>query len=228
MGRAMTYATGCDISHWQDKPSTPERVDFNVMRGAGVSFVFLKASQSTWTDSTFGYHWKTSKEAGLLRGAYHFLVFTGSAKAQARHFFSLLEDDPGELPMVCDYEWWTPLPANSDDWLWSFLCTLESLSGKVPMIYSGAYFLEAHGVNEHGWTKYPLWVASYSNQAYMEKNVTKRTPWDTWDFWQYTDKGDGLAHGVESYGIDMNYYNGTEEELRAKYGGLGTAPSTLR
>ncbi len=48
-------------------------------------------------------------------------------------------------------------------------------------------------------------------------------PWASWTFWQWTDKGDGLAFGMESKGLDMNWFNGTEQELR-KWAGVEPGP----
>ena len=221
------YALGCDISHWQDKPDTPEKVDFDRMKLAGADFVFMKASQKNWTDRDFTHNWAAAKAAGLLRGAYHFLTFDISARKQAEHFWSLLEGDPGELPPVCDYERYGNVPKKASDYLWAFVTTLERLSGRVPIIYSGAFFWSETSTQAAAWTKYPLWIASYTGQSYMQRNVDKRMPWDTWTFWQYTDRGDGEKYGVESKQIDLNYYNGTTEELADKYGGVDEAPPVL-
>ena len=211
----MTYAIGCDISKWQDKPDTPEDVNFDTMRLAGIDFVFLKASQSTWTDRVFVEYWPAAKAAGLLRGAYHFLDYKIDPRLQAEYFWSLIKDDPGELPMVADYEWWGTPPREAGNFLWGFVDTLQRLSGKTPMIYTGAFFWNTYSSTT--WAKFPLWIASYSDQTYMEKNIATRMPWDNWTFWQYTDKGPGKKYGVESEQIDMNYYNGTTEELLARY-----------
>jgi hypothetical protein len=44
-------------------------------------------------------------------------------------------------------------------------------------------------------------------------------PWKsmgkTWTFWQWTSNGDGLAYGAESKSIDLNWFNGTLDELYA-------------
>lgn len=211
----MKNAYGCDISKWQDKPDTQQKVNFKKMKAAGASFVFCKASQGLTTDSKFLEYWQNSK--GILpRGAYHFLRFTMDGKKQAEYMWSLLEKDPGELPPVCDFEKYpneTP-PESAMNYLWAFVETIERLSGKIPIIYTGAYFWEQYCTQNILWQRYPLWIAGYyMSLDSIEAMMEKRTPWNAWHFWQFTDKGDGLAHGVESLQIDMNYFNGTEEQL---------------
>jgi GH25 family lysozyme M1 (1,4-beta-N-acetylmuramidase) len=53
-----------------------------------------------------------------------------------------------------------------------------------------------------------LWIANYG--------VTNPTikGWKAWRFWQYTNKAHGRDYGVESADLDLDYFNGTEDELR--------------
>ena len=94
-------ALGVDISHWQGKP------DFVKMKKAGVSFIYIKASQNMWYDQSFKTNWEGAREAGLLRGAYHFYDMrdgSDTPKHQAEYFANLLADDPGELRPALDFE----------------------------------------------------------------------------------------------------------------------------
>jgi len=98
--------------------------------------------------------------------------------------------------------------------LWNYVIEMERLSGKKPIIYTGAFFWESYGTQADVWKNYPLWIASYSTQEYMEYNLARLTPWDKWTFWQYSSKGDGIAFGAESLNLDMNYFPGTLDELK--------------
>ena len=223
----MDYAIGCDISRWQDKLDTPEQVDFTKMMSAGASFVFLKASQTTWKDRTFDYHWQASQEAGLLRGAYHFMTWSDPI-AQADYFSNLLRDDPGELPPIADFEWWKTTPPNAAGLLAQFIAQVERNLGIVPGIYTAPGYWNPHGSKNAFFARSPLWIAWWIRgwRSWVPGNWTPKPPkpWSTWEFWQFTNKGDGAAHGVESDQIDMNRYNGTLDELIAKYGGGAVAP----
>ena len=209
----MTYTLGLDVSRWQDDNSTAQQMDFTKSVAMGAKFVFIKSSQRLWTDEDILYNWKTAKAAGLLRGAYHFLDWEVSPKEQAQYAWSVIQNDPGELPPVIDFEYWNPPPANAYDMLWNYVIEMERLSGKKPIIYTGAFFWESYGTQADVWKNYPLWIASYSTQEYMEYNLARLTPWDKWTFWQYSSKGDGIAFGAESLNLDMNYFNGSLNDL---------------
>jgi lysozyme len=220
----MTKTLGIDVSRWQDNNSTAQQMDFTKSVSMGAKFVFIKSSQRLWTDEDILYNWKTSKAAGLLRGAYHFLDWDVSPREQAKYAWSIIEHDPGELPPVVDFEYWNPPPPNAYDILWNYVVEMERLSGKKPIIYTGAFFWDKYGTDAEVWKNYPLWIASYTTQDYMESNIKKLTPWDKWTFWQYTDKGDGLAFGAESLGLDMNWFPGSFDEL-LQFAGIATLPT---
>ena len=209
----MAYTLGIDVSKWQDDNSTAQQMDFTKSVAMGAKFVFIKSSQRLWTDEDILYNWKTAKAAGLLRGAYHFLDWGVSPKDQAQYAWSVIQNDPGELPPVIDFEYWNPPPANAYDMLWNYVVEMERLSGKKPIIYTGAFFWESYGTQADVWKNYPLWIASYSTQEYMEYNLDRLTPWNKWHFWQYSSKGDGIAFGAESLNLDMNYFNGSLNDL---------------
>lgn len=224
----MTLTLGIDVSRWQDNNSTPQKMDFTKAVTSGAKFVFIKSSQRLWLDEDLLYNWEAAKTAGMLRGAYHFLDWTVDPVKQAQYAWSLIQPDPGEMPPVIDFEYWDTVPTNAEDLLQAYLVEMERLSGRIPMIYTGAFFWNAQANQELKWTKYPLWIASYSNQEYMEDNIKRLTPWDVWTFWQYTDKGDGLKFGAESAQLDMNWFNGSYEDL-LKFAGISKpepAPST--
>lgn len=110
----------------------------------------------------------------------------------------------GKLPPVLDFEWsGESILSNAFNILWDYLEELERLTVKVPIIYSGSPLWNQYGSKATSWSKYPLWIASYTSQSYMESKLPK--PWTNWSFWQWTSKGDGLKYGVESLDLDLNY-----------------------
>jgi len=212
---------GTDVSIWQNDQSTPQKVDFVKMKAAGASFVFIKASQTLNLDGDMLYNWKAAKDAGMIRGAYHFLTWDTKAESQADYFCSLLHDDPGELPPTCDFEWWSTVPSNASKILWAFLQRVEQNMNKVPMIYTAMGFWQPSGSSDAAWLKYPLWIANY---GVTSPAVPK--PWgpNGWTFWQYSANGDGPTYGVESSSIDLDYFNGAAADL-AKLAGIQVAPA---
>ncbi|MDP2966317.1 MAG: glycoside hydrolase family 25 protein [Pelolinea sp.] len=217
---------GIDVSHWQDDKSTPQKMDFTKAVKMGAKFVFIKVSERGGIDRDFEYNWKAAKDAGLLRGGYHLLRWDLSGLLQARIFCDILGNDLGELPPVADFE--APnqgslYPSNS--LLEQFLVEVETITDKKPMLYTSPGYWGIHGRNKYTkmfdakWAYYNLWVAHY--MRVYTPGVSKPDelePWKSnkkpWTFWQYTNVGDGIAYGAESKGIDLNWFNGSWEELK--------------
>jgi lysozyme len=209
---------GTDISKWQDDFTTPQEINFNVMKSAGAQFVFIKASQAKFTDKLFLNSWSDAK--GIIpRGAYHYLDYSIPAIQQAIYFCSVIKDDPGELPPVVDFECRTNVPAGTTGELWNFVIYVEEHTGRVPIIYTGPYYWYEFGSKNIGWKKYPLWIANYQ----VVKPLIP-APWTDFLFWQYTNKGNGLQYGVESKQIDLNWFNGTNNDLMTFCGSTPPAP----
>ena len=205
----MPRLLGGDISVWQDDNSTPQPVDLAKARQNGWAFVFIKTSQALWRDPDHAANWCAARQVGLLRGAYHFLVWERSPEQQADAFWSFLSADPGEIPPVVDFEWWRETP----DWalrhLAAFLARLEFLCGRAPGIYTAPGFWQPHGSRSAVWRRYWLWLAHYDVAAPLVP-----APWQAWHFWQYTSHGDGPRYGTESRNVDLDYFNGSLEDLR--------------
>jgi lysozyme len=209
----MTRAHGADFSVWQDDKTTPQKVDFTKARAAGLDFAFIKASQAAWADPDMIYNWQAAKDAGLLRGAYHFLVWNVDPVRQADFFCGLLHQCPPEIGYVCDFEWWQTIPSNALDICRRFVERVEANTGKPPFIYTAPGFWNQYGSKDEKWARYPLWVAHWG-----ATNPIVPAPWKAWTFWQYTAKGSGKQYGAESADLDLNWYNGTVAELHAAYG----------
>jgi lysozyme len=212
----MIRALGIDVYQGDGK------VDFSQMAKAGASFTFIKASQQV-ADSHFKINWQAAKDAGLLRGAYHFLDWRMDILAQIKIFVSLLQSDPGELPPMLDYEM-VPASGTSAAQATSKLLTaaayIQTVLGCIPGIYTGFYFWADWGTLNSVWAKYPLWLPWYASEAI----VKTPKPWSQWSFWQYTDRADGLAFGAEAHGVDASYYNGTVDDLKKAF--APTSPIT--
>ncbi len=205
---------GIDISKWNGNWNADKA------KQAGTAFVFIKASQATFTDSQFTANWKKAKDAGILRGAFHYLDYSKPAVEQANYFADLLKDDPGELPPTIDYE-----QARSDNnpsialgFLREFLDQMKARTElyqdarvKCPMIYTGPSFWAQYGdqTKREYWLQFPLWLAHWTSAS----APLLPAPWVLWVFWQFTAKGPGEVFGSESLSVDMNRFNGTLNEL---------------
>lgn len=197
---------GIDISHYDGD------WDARKAKEAGAIFVFVKSSQSNFTDSQFVASWGKAKRAGLLRGAYHYMDYTKPAHTQADYFADLLDADPGELPPVVDFE--ENVKQNQAvvplKYLRAFVEQLHS-RGYAPIIYTSPAFWGTYGSSDAYWRRYPLWIAHYTSA----RSPSVPAPWKTWTFWQYSAKGNGTLYGSDSYDMDMNWFNGNLEDLYA-------------
>jgi GH25 family lysozyme M1 (1,4-beta-N-acetylmuramidase) len=210
----MTIIT--DISYYQNDPTTPQSVDFDVM-ALNADGVILRAGQNLWIDRDFKKYWEASR-GKLPRGSYFFYDSRVSPKQQAQLWANTLGGDFGEMPHFADFE--DRYGGNFGRWQ-DWYDFLEEAGRLIPRlgIYTGYYYWIERTLSA-GITlsqlayfgKYPLWIAAYNTVA-----PRIPAPWKEWTFWQFTDNGDGAKYGVESKNIDLNHFNGTEEEFRERY-----------
>ncbi len=217
----MAYIIGPDVSFYQDDPETPQGIDFVKMRQS-AEFVIIRAGQNLWVDPDFKFNWKQSKLAGFPRGSYWFYDSRADPKRQAELWVQQFEGDFGELPLFADFEdRYNGTYKGWRNW-YNFLERLKQLvPGKEIAIYTAFYYWRDNAPNPATqpnelayFRQYPLWIANYG----ATKPLIPK-PWgeDEWLFWQYTETGDGKLYGVESKGIDLNYFNGDLEAFRKRF-----------
>lgn len=222
-----------DISYYQDNPDTPIKVDFETMRNSGVDGVIFRIGQNTWEDLKFKEYWENSSGKGFLRGGYWYYDNRISPEIQAEKCVSIIKkyDANFELPLFADFEdrrVGSSFPYMGWNNWYRFLTKLEILLPDFELgLYTGYYyFLENCPKTQPQrdyFGKYPLWIAQYpyeshvAEELYTQPKIPANT-WGNWQVWQVSDRGNGHFHGVESSRVDINYFNGTLEELYAKYG----------
>lgn len=214
---------GIDISAWQDNNATAQRINWDKAAAQGIKFAFIRCCNGFIPDEDFEYNWAEAKRVGLLRGAYIFHDYRTSPSGQAKFFADRLKNDPGELPPVLDIEkYWKPTPTRAG-WLSAISYMVETLKveGHARAIFysNPDIILNYLSPIPSELTALPLWIANYVTTSPRASAVA---PWGKWTFWQYSSVGDGLAYGMESKGLDMDWFNGTEDELRA-FAAAGTA-----
>jgi GH25 family lysozyme M1 (1,4-beta-N-acetylmuramidase) len=217
---AFAYADGIDISHWQGT------VNWGKVKSDDVTFAFMKATEGTaYADPTLRTNWAGAEKVGIYRAAYHFArpsTASGSADAQARFFVSQAGtfQDKGDLPPVLDLEATGGLgPAALRSWVSTWLTTVERLTKRTPVLYFSPYFWIDHLGNSTAFTRYPLWIAHYTQGAPLVPGG-----WKTWTFWQRTSSGHVAGIGGL---VDMNRFNGSSAQLSVlanTTGGSGNPP----
>ena len=207
----MNYTPGIDVSHWQGA------IDWPAVRKAGKRFAFIKATESTsFVDPDFKTNWRGAKDAGLLRGAYHFFRPLANPRAQARHFLENLDMEAGDLPPVLDLEdSGTVRNATLIQRVEIWIDEVQDQTGVFPIIYSGVSFLNTHFTTASGkpplWTKdFILWIANYLGANATEPFMP--SGWREWLFWQHS--ASGRVDGIQG-NVDLDWFNGPLEALFA-------------
>jgi lysozyme len=212
---------GIDVSHHQGQ------VNWYLVAEGGISFAFAKATEGvTFVDPRFSANWIGIKDAGMIRGAYHFFRPAKPVDAQVDNFARTVgEIKDGDLPPVLDLEE-APTP-NGDEWddipgdqrvplVLSWLEGVEAKLGRKPIIYTRRSFVAAELPNAAPLGQYLLWVAHYT----AKPAPALPSPWSKWTFWQYSAAG--TVDGIEGP-ADLDRFNGSLSDLEQL---AGVAAST--
>lgn len=196
---------GIDVSKYQGD------VDWFRVRGSGVSFAFIKATEGgDHTDERFLRNWEGARVSGISRGAYHYFYFCRPALEQAAWFISHVPRDPWALPPVLDLEWthksrtcqYRPDPSTVQTEALAFLQAVGIYYRKRPIIYTTVdFYIENRLWEIRG---YPFWLRSVAGHP----SVTY--PGQDWVFWQYS--GTGIVSGIDGP-TDLNVFAGTPAQL---------------
>ena len=190
--RKKGQAVGIDASHF-DGPLQVVK-----LKDAGVSFVFLKASEGEGSsDPQFMENCKSAHDAGLACGGYH-VLHGGDPESQAKIFIDLLKTAPVDLPPAVTFE---PATVGSSPTLRDlkvFASAVERGYGCTPLVYGGTLLRSVADSADNDLARFPLWLAQYSTAPRVI------APWRNWTFWQFTDRLS--VNGLP--GLDFNTFNG--------------------
>ena len=188
---------GIDVSKYQSLIAWKE-VKAMKIKTIKLGFTFIKATEGiSNTDPQFKRNWKKSKDAGILRGAYHFFIASKDGKLQAENFIDKVKLETGDLPPVLDIEHLNGVsPPQLKKEVKTWLAITENYYGVKPIIYTNVDFYKQNLGSE--FDKYPLWVAHYYQLKQPRINRG-------WIFWQHSDKG--RVNGIVSK-VDFNVFNG--------------------
>lgn len=190
---------GIDVSHYQ------RTIDWKtVAKQKKVHFAFIKATEGVnYKDSIFQKNWAGAKEAGLIRGAYHFFKPNASVEWQIKNFIQQVRLEKGDFPPVLDVEDFdnVSMPVLIERVrLW--LIFIEEHYKIRPIIYASMNVYQKY--LQAAFPEHIVWVARYNRDE---------PPQDIdWLFWQYSDQTtlDGISGKV-----DKNVFVGTLSELKA-------------
>jgi lysozyme len=200
---------GVDVSVWQGD------IDWKKVRASGRAFAVIRVSDGAYHfDSKFDQNWSGAKAAGLARGVYQFFRASQDGTAQADMLLEHVGSDVGEIDPVADVEVSDGVSAATmNTHLAQWMTRIEQATGRTPIIYtspglwgslSGSSQFAAEG----------LWVANWGVSC-----PSVPSPWSTWKFWQYSNKG--TVPGI-SGAVDLDRFNGTLAQLTG--GGASPPP----
>lgn len=187
---AGTRWSGPDVSDHQ--PS----VSWQRVAAAGHRLAVAKATEGlTWRSKVFPARWQAMKDAGLVRGAYHFArpQVGRSGREEAEFFLSVVDDaggfQPGDLRPVLDLEAYGPTRLDARQtlrWARQFAREVKAHVGRLPIVYTGAFWRDAMGDPDDGLGCH-LWLAAYVNDP--APFIPKAWRETGWSIWQHTSGG---------------------------------------
>lgn len=201
-----------DLSHYDNvgpTPGTSSTDGFKKAYAFGIRGVINKVTEGPGiVDKSFGWRRVAAEDAGMLYAAYHF-IRPGNVAAQVESFLHEAEPDD-ELGLALDHED-DRVSLNAAQ---EFMELVHEKVGRYPSLYSGFLIKQQLGTKKSKfWSGIRLWLCHYSSRPTWPK-ATWDAPW----LWQYTGDGSGPSpHNVPgiqiSGGLDINSFDGTEEEL---------------
>lgn len=218
------YTLGTDVSRYNDN-GLPPKIDFKKMASKGVEFVVVRLTSGINLDRDADYNMKAAQDAGLITMGYHWWNYTVLRAAQMDAFTTAYTRLKAVYPAL-DLENTFNGPAmpqgvKSANTVSKMMEDILAATGKKCLIYSNGDILKNYLVPKPAWWyTYPLWLASPGLIPPI-----RTYGWPKWTMWQYTWKlwGPDYGTGMEAKDLDGDYFNGSEQELKA-FCGLPTVP----
>lgn len=197
---------GIDISRHNGlidwKKINDDRLENNL-----IKFIIIKATEGTdLVDANFETNWASAKNAGFVRGAYHFYTPYTDPKLQALNFIINAKHEKGDFVPVLDFEKngrtkaeRKALSNNVKIWLE----TVEKYLGVKPIIYTNKPIFREYIKGKLD--EYPIWISDYSSENLNNfdcKNLI---------LWQHS--ATGKVPGIKA-DVDFNVFMGTPHKFQ--------------
>ncbi|MFJ5859688.1 GH25 family lysozyme, partial [Pseudarthrobacter oxydans] len=226
---------GLDVSGHQPT------VDWQQQWNMGSRFAYVKATEGNYyKNPSYSSQYQGSRNVGMIRGAYHFAIPNWSSGAdQARYFVQNgggWSSDGYTMPPVLDFEFnpyegrtingfyfgntcYNMSPSQLTSWVRDFGNTMQTMTGRLPVIYTNTSWWNQCLGNPSGFGDYPLWVAAYPNSPTNNAGPVPTASWSTYSMWQYSSTG--------PFAGDSNVWNGDYAGLKA-FASAGIPPAAYK
>jgi lysozyme len=183
---------GIDVAEHQ------KQIDWKAVVASGRTFAWARATEGLGDpDENFARNWKRMKQAGIVRGAYHFARPCKGREPgdEVREFLSVVERaggfEDGDLVPMLDLEAFGPTGALSPkatlNWARTFVHLVHKEVGRLPVIYTGSFWREASMGNPADDLNCKLWLAAYVDKP--DEFIPAAWSDHGWLLWQHSDKG---------------------------------------
>lgn len=206
MNKEKYPVMGVDVARYQGE------IDWHKLEEQGVSFAFIKATEGSGHIDEFAErNLEKVSETDIKVSAYHFFSFDSPGETQAENYISVVGNGEIDMPPVVDIEYYgdkhsdKPSAEETESILQPLLERLEEYYGTKPIIYTTIPVYAKY--IKDSFSDYPLWIRN----VYCEPDLIG------WKFWQYSDKGELYGFDGEEKYIDLNVYNGSEEDFLAEF-----------
>jgi lysozyme len=204
---------GIDVSHHQGRIDWPR-----VAAAKTVQFAYIKATEGgDYRDASFARNWLESRQAGIVRGAYHFFTLCRPGRDQAKNYLATVPREADALPIAVDLEFLgncgaRPSPQAFVAELLAFLDEIRKVDPRTPVFYVTYEFYDRYlKDNIRQVPAHHLWLRNIFYEP-AQKSCER------WRLWQFAHRGrlEGIAGPV-----DLDVFCGD----RAAFAGL-LAPAT--
>ena len=192
----------------------------------GIAGAYIKNTEATnYVNPYFTTDKRNATAAGVPWGVYHFAQPGKADPVASAKFFVANGGGSGQLPPALDLEVTKLSPLATAQWALTWLQTVQSLTGRRPIIYVGYYF----PASQYGFlAPYDLWLPAYSNGYKPVTNVCSLAlpkvpnPWVAsgagWQLWQFTSVAtpSGLSGRIDLSAVEMAWFS--------KWTGAGILP----
>ena len=224
----MSRTLLCDISAYQDAPATSVKPELDQMKKIGIQGVIIRCSQNLYLDKLFEYYYNECQIHNIPFMTYGFLQYwSGSADpASQGKFIADWFKDKKKVRAWCDYERpnmnYPALPPRIQaldqihQWMDAVDAGMAIESGLYTNLSTIAYLSPIPDwlINRPFWLAWPPAVPSGMDVVQYTKNMTPPVvPFPNLKTWQFTWTLPGIQAGMESGGLDGDWFMGTLEEL---------------